>query len=87
MPSRPAPIGEATRTPAPGAYSYDNEQSSSFRFGNLAREVDFKIKKTPGPNSYDIKGLMGSGGPKSSMHKNLTNQTVDTENKSKPGPG
>ena len=82
-----APIGEATRTPAPGAYNPSGDRIKASRFGSVDREVDFKIKKTPGPSAYDIKGLMGNGGPRNSMHSHLSMNGAETENKSKPGPG
>lgn len=50
------PIGEATRTPAPGAYDAHSKISKPsvpvFGFGTVEREIKLKKSELPGPGNY-----------------------------------
>ena len=61
-------FGEATKTPAPGAYesigAMVRTSPQRFGFGKVEREIEIKKSSLPGPGNYEHKKHVGNDGPR-----------------------
>lgn len=76
--------------PGPGNYQaslVDKTSAPKFGFGSSGRAVMNSTTNVPGPGSYKPMSVMGSEGPKNSMHSKLTYKPVEDIGGKTPGPG
>ena len=82
----------ASAVPGPGTHSPDATKvlkgAPKYGFGSEKRDgSNSRNANGPGPGGYEIKSVIGTEGPKNSMHATIDYSPEKKENALKPGPG
>lgn len=78
--------------PGPGQYTFDNlerikQATPNVKFGSSSRSPSNGRPTTPGPGSYNHKGVIGKDGPSKSMGLKPSVEVLEKEAARVPGPG